>query len=446
VEPTKTPSEFPSQPRFGADAPTDAASHAPSRRSVLKAAAFGAVAVCAPLSGCSSSSGSTTTLRFYQSKPEVVGYFDNIVKNFNRSQSKIRVVHESTGSLIATFVRHDPHDLVCNNYTLDAGIFVTRGVLSDLASVPEIKRIDPSVQALVGQYATARESTDVIPYSITAAGVIYNKTLFAQQNIEVPTTWTELIAACKKFKAAGITPIYGTYKDTWTIQQGLFDYVTGSMFDVAGFYKKLKSQGTDVGADSPVSFEKTFGPAVDKILELGSYSNSDAGSRAYFDGNSAFAAGKVAMYMQGPWGIGEISKANPKAKVGTFALPATDNAADAKCRVNLDLALWIPKGAKHPEEARTFLSYLMSPAVMNKYNLDNLAYSPVKNAPPVKDDRIAGLEPYVRDARFYQGASQYIPQVIPLGNYLQELVLSKNGTTFVRKLDKDWRRLAQRTV
>ena len=49
----------------------------------------------------------------------------------------------------------------------------------------------------------------------------------------------------------------------------------------------------------------------------------------------------------------------------------------------------------------------MRPSVMNKYNRDNLAYSPVKSAPP-QDDRIAGLEPYVSDARFYQGAGTYI--------------------------------------
>lgn len=96
------------------------------------------------------------------------------------------------------------------------------------------------------------------------------------------------------------------------------------------------------------------------MLELGTYSNGDAGTRAYPDGNAAFAKGAAAMYMQGPWGIGEIAKVNPKAKVGTFALPATDNAADAKCRVNLDLAFWIPKGASDPAAAHRFMSYLLT--------------------------------------------------------------------------------------
>jgi len=88
----------------------------------------------------------------------------------------------------------------------------------------------------------------------------------------------------------------------------------------------------------------------------------------------------------------------------------------------------------------------MKPEVQNKYNGDNLAYSPVKSAPPVTDERIEGLQTYVREGRFYQGAGTYVPPTIPLGNYLQEMVLTKDGDGFLRKLDSDWRRLAQRTV
>jgi hypothetical protein len=32
---------------------------------------------------------------------------------------------------------------------------------------------------------------------------------------------------CEKFKSKNITPIYQTYGDTWTTQQGLFDYTVG---------------------------------------------------------------------------------------------------------------------------------------------------------------------------------------------------------------------------
>ncbi len=46
--------------------------------------------------------------------------------------------------------------------------------------------------------------------------MIYNKDIFAQYGVAVPTTWDEFLQACETFKANGVTPIYGTFKDGWT--------------------------------------------------------------------------------------------------------------------------------------------------------------------------------------------------------------------------------------
>jgi raffinose/stachyose/melibiose transport system substrate-binding protein len=115
--------------------------------------------------------------------------------------------------------------------------------------------------------------------------------------------------------------------------------------------------------------------------------------------------------------------------------------------VNLDLAIWIPRSLPAAKRANaiTVLQYLMQPKIVDAYNEANLAFSPLKNPPPVKDARITGLEPYVRAGRFYQGPGTYVPNVIPLQNYLQSFVLSKNGKQLLQHLDSDFRRLAKRT-
>ena len=46
----------------------------------------------------------------------------------------------------------------------------------------------------------------ILPISMNAAGVFYNVKIFEENNIEIPTTYEELIAVCEKLKAAGITP------------------------------------------------------------------------------------------------------------------------------------------------------------------------------------------------------------------------------------------------
>lgn len=420
-----------------------------SRRDVLRlAGAGGLVAAAGPLSSCSTGSGSgATQIRFLMNKPEVVEYFRDLVTDYNASQSAVDVFLDTTPtSITAQFVRGAPPDIACYNYNLEAANFVRRGVLSDLSDLPVTEEISDDVQDLVGQFATYEDETSVLPYSITAAGVIYNQRLFEQHGVEVPRTWSELIAACETFQAAGVVPIYLTYRETWTIQQGLFDYAIGSMVDVADFYARLDEVGTAFEPGSPTSFSAVMREPVERMVELASYANPDAASRNYPDGNLAFASGEAAMYLQGPWALGEIAKVDPDLPVGTFPLPMTDDPADTKVRVNLDLALWIPRSTPNEDAARDFLQYLMQPEVINAYNIDNQAYSPLEDAPPQPDPRLEGLQSYVDEGRFYQGAGTYIPPTVPVGNYLQQAVLTGDADELLQTLDADWRRLALRSA
>jgi raffinose/stachyose/melibiose transport system substrate-binding protein len=190
----------------------DGAHHAPSaavgsppggpvlaRRSLLKALGAGTAALAVPAlsAGCGTSNASSrTSIVFEETKPEVVPYFNNLVARFNASQSSVFVTHDFTSSLIADFVRGTPPDIDCDNYNLTTSLFVARGVLANLAGLPQARTIDPNVQALVSQYARYGQEVNVLPYSIAAEGVVYNVELFDKAGVAIPTTWSEFIAAC----------------------------------------------------------------------------------------------------------------------------------------------------------------------------------------------------------------------------------------------------------
>ena len=418
-----------------------------SRRHALSlgAAAVAGLAGSSLLSGCSSSGGSS--IRFLENKPEVIPYFDKLTSQFNKTHPNVRATHDSTTTpLSPQFVRGTPPSLACYNYNLETASFLEKGALSDLADLPEAKTVAPAVQALVGQFATYRGQTNVLPYSITAAGVVYNIDLFDKHHVQVPTTWSELIAACKTFKQAGVVPIYYTFLDTWTLTQGIFDYVSGGIVDVAAFFKSLKAAGGNVGKNSPASFTKNFGEACHKMLELYQYRNPNAPSIGYSAGNNDFAKGKAAMYLQGPWSLTPLGQAAPHLKLGTFALPCTDNPADTKVRVNLDLALWVPNDAPNPSGGRTMLQWLMRPEVINAYNKFALGTSTIKDAPALTDPRVAGIASYVKNGKFYQGAGTFISSSIPLGNYLQTMLSSGDVNGFLNRLDTDWANRAVRSA
>ncbi|MFB8145155.1 ABC transporter substrate-binding protein [Microbacterium sp. NPDC056003] len=416
--------------------------------SVLRRAAAAAAVLAlagSVLAACAGAASGPAEVRFHLSKPEAIPYFRDLIKEYNASQDEVVVVFDTSSNLQAGFLRGDPPDLGLLNYNMEMARFMERGALSDLSDMPEAERILPEVQDLVDQYATYPGRTSVLPYSVMAASVIYNKRIFEEHDLQVPTTWDELIEVCETLKAAGITPIYGTFKDPWTVGQGWFDYAVGGRIDVADFYAQLNELGTEVGPDSPVSFEKTLTPPVEQMTELvKNYTNADAASRAYGDGNLAFAKEEAAMYLQGPWAFGEIDKTNPDLDLGTFPLPMTDDPDDLRVRVNIDLAAWIPEASDQKEGAREFLSYLFQKDVMDEYNAAFLGYGTTTDSAPVSDERIVGMKEYYDAAKFYQGASKAIPLTIPTDNYMQGIVTGADVESTLRTLDADWARLALR--
>ena len=412
-----------------------------SRRTFLAVA--GGAAAAFGLAGCAQA-GAAPTITFHQSKPEAVPYFRQLAADFTASQDKYRILHDMATNLSASFVRSSPPDLGCLNYNLEMARFMERGALSDLSDLPEAAAVREDVLDLTNWYPGYPGRTSVIPYSVTAASVIYNRRIFADNGLAVPTTWDELIQVCEALLAAGVTPIYGTFRDPWTIAQGLFDYTVGGMVDVRGFYKAMHETGENVGPDSEVSFQKTMLEPVTRMVQLTKYINPDAASRGYGDGNTAMAQGQAAMYFQGPWAFGEIEKAGTDVDLGTFPLPMTDDPEDLKVRVNIDLSLWVPEIADGQEGARAFLQYLLQPEIQNTYNADFLGFGTAKDAPAVTDPRIVEMQKYYDEGRFYMGASQFIPNSIPAANYFQSIIGGADAEATLRRMDADWARLAFR--
>ena len=396
------------------------------------------------LVACSSSGGET--VRFAFAKREALDYMRNLVEEYNTSQDDVTVVLDTSGidAVSAAFVRGDPPDIALNNYNQETARFIQRCAMSDLSDTEAAQNARDDLDQFMDQFGVCPGRTSAIPYSLMAAAVIYNKEIFEQHDLEVPTTWDELIEVCETLEAAGVTPFYATFADNWTIGQGWYDYAVGGMLDTVEFFDALAEEGADVGPNSAVSFQKDQAEPVDKMLELSQYVNSDASSRLYGDGNTAMAAGEAAMYMQGPWALGEIAKAAPDLELGMFPLPVTDDPDDLKARINLDLAAWIPEASDHKEAARAFLEYLFQPEIIQGYNESQLGFTPTKDAPPVSDDRIVGLQEYVDEGAMYQGSTQLVPRAIPIMNYTQAIMLGSDPQRILSNIDADYARLAFR--
>lgn len=417
-----------------------------SPRAVRFAASAATLALLgSALVGCSSDG--RETIRFTFSKREAIEFMTKLVADYNDSQDDVRVEIDTSGVDVvsASFVRGNPPDIMLANYNYEVARFVQRCALSDLGGTDAATSVRDDLQPLMEQYGSCEGRTSALPYSVMAASVIYNKQIFDEQGLEVPRTWDELLQVGDQLKEAGITPFYATFKDDWTVGQGWYDYSAGGSLDVLDFFDALAKEGTEVGPDSEVSFQKDFAEPMDRMLTLANdYTNDDAPSRGYGDGNLAFSKGEAAMYLQGPWAFSEIAKTAPDLELGTFPLPMTDDPDDLAVRVNMDLAAMIPEESQHKEAARDFLEYLYQPEHIEAYNASQLGFTPLEDATPPDDPRIEGMIEYYDEGRIYQGPSVLVPKTIPVFNYAQAMVLGAEPAGILRTMDADWARIAFR--
>ena len=161
--------------------------------------------------------------------------------------------------------------------------------------------------------------------NISIAGIYYNKDLFDQYGVEVPTTLAELEAACDTFLENGITPFTLANSTKWTGSM-YFQCLVARYAGLEPFQKAAAGEG---------SFEdECFTWAGEKIQEwvekgyfpdgFNSMSEDDGQARQLFYQETA------AMYLAGSWSTATIKTDSEDGgsdfydKVGWYSFPAIE--------------------------------------------------------------------------------------------------------------------------
>lgn len=166
--------------------------------------------------------------------------------------------------------------------------------------------------------------------NISIAGIYYNKALFEQCGVSVPTTVSELEAACDTFLAKGIIPFTLANGPKWT----------GSMYFQCLAARKGGLEPFQKAAGDGTFEDESFVYAGEKIQEwvnkgyfpegFNSMSEDDGQAKAFFYTEEA------AMYLTGSWNTAAFKTDSEDAgndfysKVDWFSFPAVDDSgADA---------------------------------------------------------------------------------------------------------------------
>ena len=425
----------------------------PPRQPRMRRALIAALAVCAcgALASCGTPQAQEKTeLDFFQFKGEAKTDFEEIAADFEAENPDIDIVINQSAdadtAIRTLLVKNRPPDVITLNGNGKFADLARAGVFHDFSGDPLLEHINPAVQDILADLGNAEGEVNGVGYLNNADGIIYNRQIFKEQGLEVPSTWEELLDVCEKLKAAGITPFYGTVADAWTTLpsfNGLGAYAARD-----GFFDTMREQGTDIGPDSAVSFQKNFTEPMQRQLTLFGYAQDGWRARTYDDGNAAFANGEVAMLMQGIWALNPIRQANPDVDAAIFPYPAPEGeGADQRLLVTgVDVVVTMGKGAAHPEEARRFFDYLFQPEVIEKVAKSQSMFPSLREADYPDDPAIQELAPFFDGGHIAGFVDHHVPASIRLDPLVQQGLFDADPSVTLQQLDRQWREYAARTV
>ena len=128
----------------------------------------------------------------------------------------------------------------------------------------------------------------------------YNKEMFKKQGVEVPATWDDFKAVCKKFIDAGIKPIGTSVKDTWVLAM-LHD---GLALKSAGADKVTKALTKQGQSYNDPDFVKAAN-CIKELVDMGAFIDGATGL-SNDEASASFYAEQVPMYFTGSWMGGSI--------------------------------------------------------------------------------------------------------------------------------------------
>ena len=190
----------------------------------------------------------------------------------------------------------------------------------------------------------------ILPIETQDIYVEYNKTLFEQLGLKVPTTYDELVEVSKTLRDNGYAPLFfGGAAGCQQVNVLLMctSEISDTLFDEC--QNGEKAWTCDEMKQAMTNYKKLFD---DGVMQDGSLS-----STSYSDGTTLFLAGQAGMMLLGSWWAQEYTSEDVSDAVANwdydyFYLPALEEGlSDSKAIGGVDFGYGITKNCENPDLA-----------------------------------------------------------------------------------------------
>jgi len=293
--------------------------------------------------------------------------------------------------------------------------FVEANYLMDLSDQEWVSRLYDSSQSV----ASYDGKVYALPIDSNVLGVVYNKQIFAELGLEVPTNWDEFLAVSEKIKAANITPIAIGNKDLWITQLIPYAMAPTAIYQENISFDEQMSKGQATFTGSPWKQMMTDYLALDQK----GYFNKGVLGTTYDQTVQLIASEKAAMTLNGNWVLSLIKQANPDMDLGMFPLPYNMEGQDAWVASSVGAMTAISATTSHPEEAKLYLDFWASPEILGLYAQERKVFSPLDGVDVDLDPSAKEMEPYIA-----KGSYNFLDQKWPIG--VQDVMMSEIQQVF----------------
>ena len=314
----------------------------------------------------------TVKMLHVEQNPQVSGFWKEVARRYMEGHAGVKVdiqylENEAYKKKLTTLLQSQdrPHII----YSWGGGVLreqVKAGVIEDLSPAMTADWRERFTPAAIQAY-TLNGKIYGVPMLVSQVGFFYNKELFAKARVDANAikTWDDLLAAVKKLKAAGVTPIIVGGADKWPIHF-YWTHLAIRNGGKGAFDAALRGEGEGFAAAPFVN----AGEQLKQLVDLDPFQSGFLGV-TFPQSSGQFGDGKGAMDLQGNFMVNSMranaadKKGLPPEKLGWFPFPITAGGKGDPSDTLGGLNGWlVTRGA--PKEAADFLKFFSSPELQRE--------------------------------------------------------------------------------
>ena len=286
---------------------------------------------------------------------------DEIIADFNGENPGIKVVQTSVADpatvLLTRISTNDMPDLL-NTFPAEEKfkVMFDDDLMTELTDQPFME----NVQDTMLEMAAYNGKQYALPMTLSSYGIYYRTDLFEENGIAEPTTYAELIEACKTLKAAGIDAFALPNKDVGNCAQRLERLIGVLNNNSHEEFQKIKA------GEEQVEDSATIRSFAEMCVEIAQYSTDDSLGLDYESAVADLVNGKAAMMFSGTWMLSTMQQSNPDIAIKLIPFPSPLG-GDIKVPVNIDTSYSLAADCAHQEEGMKFIEFMSRTETAQKY-------------------------------------------------------------------------------